>query len=72
MEEILKEIENLKKRVAALEGQVQAQQKIEVSIDDKKIASTIVDGTVSETTIKQIINGINQLQKKQGSTMINL
>jgi len=72
MEEILKEIENLKKRVAALEGQVQAQQKIEVSIDDKKIASTIVNGSISETTIKQIINGINQLQKKQGSTMINL
>ena len=72
MEEILKEIEELKKRVAALEGQVQAQQKIEVSIDDKKIASTIVNGSISETTIKQIINGINQLQKKQGSTMINL
>jgi len=72
VEEILKEIEELKKRVAALEGQVQAQQKIEVSIDDKKIASTIVNGSISETTIKQIINGINQLQKKQGSTMINL
>lgn len=72
MEEILKEIEELKKRVAALEGQVQAQQKIEVSIDDKKIDSTIVNGSISETTIKQIINGINQLQKKQGSTMINL
>jgi len=72
VEEILKEIEELKKRVAALEGQVQAQQKIEVSIDDKKIASTIVNGSISETTIKQIINGINQLQKNQGSTMINL
>jgi cell division septum initiation protein DivIVA len=72
MEKIIKEIEELKKRVAALEGQVQAQQKIEVSIDDKKIASTIVNGSISETTIKQIINGINQLQKKQGSTMINL
>lgn len=59
MEKIIKEIEELKKRVAALEVQVQAQQKdvitpLSVSGSEfvehlsQELASTIVDGTVSE------------------------
>lgn len=52
MEEILKEIEELKKRVAALEGQVQAQpQKILLTIDSKTIAKCIMPVNINKLRI---------------------
>lgn len=55
MEEILKEIEELKKRVAALEGQVQAQPvKVSLNVDGKSIAQCLPNSKFIENLSQSI------------------